>query len=175
LVDELADASADEDAEKRDRDAAPARRPLIVGLPVRDRVDEIALEMLGVLLQKEPCDFEIVAAEALVGEKIAEVEARRPAAACILTLPPGDMTATRHAAKRLRARVPGVAVIVGRLGGGAEAARTRHLMRTAGVREVGFSLAKLAEILGQIARETARMPVEQAHAEEGTPELTASR
>jgi len=175
LVDELADASADEDAEKRDRDAAPARRPLIVGLPVRDRVDEIALEMLGVLLQKEPCDFEIVAAEALVGEKIAEVEARRPAAACILTLPPGDMTATRHAAKRLRARVPGVAVIVGRLGGGAEAARTRHLMRTAGVREVGFSLAKLAEILGQIARETARRPVEQAHAEEGTPELTASR
>jgi len=175
LVDELAEAGAEEDAEAPDLAAAPARRALIVGLPVRDRVDEIALEMLGVLLKKEPCDFEIIAAEALVGEKIAEVEARRPAAVCVLTLPPADLTATRHAAKRLRARVPGVAVIVGRLGGGDEAARSRHLLRTAGVREVGFGLAKLAEILGQIARETARMPVEQTNAEEGTPELTAAQ
>ncbi|HEX6994715.1 MAG TPA: AI-2E family transporter [Gammaproteobacteria bacterium] len=175
LVDELADAVAEEGAEARDGAAASARRPLVIGLPVRDRVDEIALELLGVLLKKEPCELDVVSAEALVGEKIAEVETRRPAAVCVVTLPPGDLTATRHAAKRLRARVPGVAVIVGRLGGGAAAARSRHLLRTAGVRDVGFSLAKLAELLGQIVREAARTPAEDAVAGEGTPELTAAR
>src|SRR5690606_31099021 len=101
------------------------RRALVIGLPVRDNLDELALQLLRVLLGEEPCELEIVPAEALVGEKIAEIEERRPAAVCVLSLPPGDLTAMRHAAKRLRARVTGIPVIVGRLGGSGATARSR--------------------------------------------------
>jgi len=170
IVDSLSP-DADED-EQEEAAEAPPRRPLVIGLPVRDKLDEIALALLAALLREQPCDYEILPAEAFIGEKIAEIDARRPAAVCVLSLPPGDLTATRHAAKRLRARVPGVAVIVGRLGSGAATARSRQLLRTAGVRDVAFSLEKLAELLAQIVREAARRPADETGAE---PELSAAR
>src|SRR5690606_5343192 len=79
----------------------------------------------------------------------------------------GDLTAARHVAKRLRARVAGVPVIVGRLGRSGAPARSRQLLRMAGVRDVGFSLEKLKEVLRPCIREAARVDEARAEAEQG--------
>ncbi len=156
IVDDLWTSVAEESATTE-----TSARALVLGLPVRDRLDEIALQLLGVLMSDERCDFEVLAADALIGEKIAEVDARRPAAVCIVSLPPGDLTAVRHAAKRLRARVSRPTLFVGRLGGGSESDRSRDLLRTAGVRDVGFDLAKLKELLRPVVQQAiAAAPVE---------------
>src|SRR5690606_10298900 len=133
IIDELPIERTEEGDDSAEPAETSARCPRVIGVPVRDKVDEIALQLLAVLLRRERCDFEILPSEALLGEKIAEVEAKRPAAVCVLSLPPGDLTATRHAAKRLRARVPSVAVVFGRLGGGAATERSRRLLRTVGI------------------------------------------
>lgn len=172
IVDTLAaERDDDEDAAADGSSRPPGPCPRLIGLPVRDRLDELALELLALLLRKERCDFEILPSEGFIGEKIAEIEARRPAAVCVVSLPPGDLTATRHASKRLTARVPSVAVVVGRLGGGAASARSRHMLRTAGVREVGFSLRNLEELLGPIVRGAARTAVADGKEDEATPAL----
>jgi predicted PurR-regulated permease PerM len=101
-----------------------AQNPLVIGFPATNRFDEIGLEILRLLLRREAIELEILSPELLVGERVAEVEARRPAAVCIGSLPPGDLTATRHAVKRLQARVPEVKLVVGRLGAPAASQRT---------------------------------------------------
>src|SRR5690606_20186136 len=163
IIDDLPVENQDEDAAAAEHDTP---RVLVIGLPVRDKLDELALELLGVVLKEEPCDLQILAAEALVGEKIAEIEARKPAAVCVLSLPPGDLTATRHAAKRLHARVPNVPVIVGRLGGGGAPARSRQLLRLAGVRDVGFSLEELKDLLRPLVLGAARSDEAEARTTE---------
>ncbi len=120
---------------------------LLVGFPVRDRFDEIALALLGVLLQEEPCGLEILAADKLVGERIAQVEAQRPSAVCILSLAPGELAATRYVVKRLRARLPELGLAVGRLGADNASERGAQLARAAGAARVASSLAELRDLL----------------------------
>lgn len=156
IIDEL---PSEEDPDSSEGATSPA---LLIGFPVRDRLDAIALELLGVMLRDEPCTVEVLSPEMLVGERIAEVEARKPAAVCVISLPPGDLTAARHASKRLRARIPSVPVFVGRLGGPATPHRSRRLLQSAGARDVEFSLVGLAELLRPIVREAAREALESA-------------
>ena len=137
-------------------EAGEGPRVLLIGFPVRDKLDEIALELLGAMLREEPCKLEILSPEMLVGERIAEVVARRPAAVCIPSLPPGDLTATRHACKRLRARVPGLPVIVGRLSASKSPARSQDLLRAAGARHVAVSLEELRDFLRPVVRDARR-------------------
>src|SRR5690606_411361 len=173
IIDELPVDGTDEDGDAGEAGEVPAQCPRGIGMPVRDTLDELSPQPLAVLLRTARGDFEILPSEALLGEKIAEVEAKRPAAVCVLSLPPGDLTATRHAAKRLHARVPSVAVIVGRLGAGAAPERSRRLLRTAGIRDVGFSLQKLEELLGPIVRGAARAA--NGVPADTEPELSAAR
>ena len=151
IIDELPRGERGEEGE-----GAEHGRVLVTGFPVRDRLDALALELLAVLLRDEPCDVEILSPETLVGERIAKVEAGKPAAVCVLSLPPGDLTASRQAAKRIRARVPGVPIVAGRLGRYGAPPRSRDRLREVGVRDVEFSIARLAEVLRPIVRDAAR-------------------
>jgi hypothetical protein len=110
------------------------------------------LEVLGVLLREVHCTFEILSPETLIGERIAEVEARKPAAVCIASLP-GDLMATRHVCKRLRARLPELPLIVGRLLNSRKAPeRSCQLLKAAGARHVASTLEELRDLLQQVVR-----------------------
>jgi hypothetical protein len=89
----------------------------------------------------------------LIGERIVQIEEQRPAAICIPSLPPGDLTATRHVCKRLRARLPAMKLVVGRLGYQKAPVRSRKLLKQSGAHQVAASLVELREALLPIVLE----------------------
>jgi predicted PurR-regulated permease PerM len=95
----------------------PPRPPLqILGCAARDAADATALEMLA--LQLDPQDFRLeqVTSDMLVSEVLEEVERRQPSVICVVSLPRGGMSHTRHLCKRLRQRFPKLKIVVGRWG-----------------------------------------------------------
>jgi hypothetical protein len=96
----------------------------------------------------------------LVGERIAEVEKQKPAAVCIASLPPGDLTALRHVCKRLHTLQPELKLIVGRLCAQKATARSEELLRAAGAQLVAPTLAELREAVQRLVREL--QPAEQS-------------
>ena len=155
LLDEMVDSldSEMERASEAESEEAAEREPvLLIGMPVRDTLDEIALQLLGVMLREAHCTLEILSPEALIGERIAAVEERKPAAVCIASLP-GDLAATRHVCKRLRARLPNLPLIVGRLLNARKAPeRSVQLLKAAGAQHVAATLEELRDLLQQVVR-----------------------
>jgi predicted PurR-regulated permease PerM len=146
----------------RDEDGAPPSEAhvLFVGLPTQDRLDEIALRLLGVLLRRERgCELEIFSADKLIGERIADVEQRAAAAVCVVTLPPGDIGAARGVCKRLRARFPDLPILVGRFGESTSHERQQHALVEAGASRVTDRLGGLAEELVAIVTTVASLPL----------------
>jgi hypothetical protein len=156
MIDELVESLDSEMASPADAEDEPARQApepvLLIGMPVRDTLDDIALQLLRVMLREVHCTLEILSPETLIGERIAEVEARKPAAVCIASLS-GDLMATRHVCKRLRARLPGLPLVVGRLLNSRKAPeRSRRLLKAAGAQHVVSTLEELRDLLQQVVR-----------------------
>jgi predicted PurR-regulated permease PerM len=145
MVDDLP-ATADE------RSPRPEGSVALMGFPVRDALDEVALHILRALLRSERCEIQVLSAELLVGERIAMVEAQRPAAICMVSLPPGDLTALRQACKRLRLRHPSFELIVGRLGMPEAPARSTEVLLSAGANRVLTTLADVRDAARHAAR-----------------------
>jgi hypothetical protein len=146
MLHEIVDDLASTASEAGEDQAPPARAGTalrLIGFPARDKLDEIALNILRVLLLEESCELEVLSPDCLVGERVAAVEARKPAAVCVTSLPPGGLTATRHAFKRLRARMPGLKVIIGRLGAPQASARSAERLHSGGPEQVAATFAEL--------------------------------
>jgi predicted PurR-regulated permease PerM len=88
----------------------------ILGCPARDASDELALEMLRQLLDAEAIALDVVSRQALASEVLSRVEQQHLPIVCISAGPPGGLAQARYLCKRLRARVPGVKIVVGRWG-----------------------------------------------------------
>ncbi len=148
MVEDLPAAPDDERGPTRAANSAA-----VIGFPVRDTLDEVALHILRVLLQSERIEIDVLSADLLLGERVAAVEAKLPAAVCMASLPPGDLTALRHSCKRLRVSHPNVVqIVVGRLGLREAPARSTELLHTAGANQVHATLAELRDAVRQIAR-----------------------
>jgi predicted PurR-regulated permease PerM len=167
MIDEMVE-SLDGETDRGDAEdsepAKQAREPvLLIGMPVRDGLDDIALQLLGVLLREAHCTLEILSPDTLIGERIAEVEERKPAAICIASLP-GDLAATRHVCKRLRARLPNLSIVVGRLLNARKApGRSVQILKAAGVQHVAATLEELRDLLRQVVRNRQTgLPLEQS-------------
>jgi hypothetical protein len=150
IIDDLPPTQRVDDAPVPPRVGDPV---LLIGFPVRDEIDGIALQLVGGLLRDEHCELKTLPADMLIGERIAEIEKQKPAAVCVVSLPPGDLTALRHACKRLRARLPELRLIVGRLGAPKATARSDELLRAAGALQVLPTLAELRDALQRLVRE----------------------
>ena len=152
IIDEMIE-GLDEETETEGQPAQDLPEPvLLIGMPVRDTLDEIALQLLGVLLREAHCTLDILSPDTLIGERIAAVEERKPAAVCIASLP-GDLAATRHICKRLRARLPNLYLIVGRLLNSRKAPeRSVRLLKAAGAQQVSATLEELRDLLQQVVR-----------------------
>jgi hypothetical protein len=130
--------------------AASSPKVRIVGCPVRDEAEELALLMCRQLLAPTRYEMEVLGDEALTSEVVDQVAEKRPALICIVSLPPGGLAQTRYLCKRLRVRFPDNRVLVGRLE--TPTANHRDALLAAGADKVATTLVELRDQVSQISQ-----------------------
>ena len=90
---------------------APER---IAGFAVEAEADELALEMLGVLLEPTGLAIELAPARLLPSELLTFLEQGRYRIACLADLPPSPASKTRYVVRKLRGTLTDLKVLVGR-------------------------------------------------------------
>ena len=129
------------------RAATPKVR--ILGCPVRDEGDELALLMLRQLLDPGRYEIEILADELLAAEIVDQIAARSPALICLASLPPGGLAQTRYLCKRLRARFPDIKLLVGRWGSRID---DNDALLVAGAHKIGTTIIETRDQIMQTSQ-----------------------
>lgn len=149
ILDEFSErtAGADDGGDKDLPSHPPGTDPLVLGFPVRDMADELALRMVREVIDPGLCEFEILSRGMLIAEKIAAVAERKPACVCLLSVPPGDLRQLRQLYKRLRADIPDVRILVARMRRQGMSTKTREFLKTGGADRVFGTVAELRSAL----------------------------
>jgi predicted PurR-regulated permease PerM len=135
------------------------REPLrVLGWATNGSADELALEMLGHLLDDLPIVMEVTKGRMLASELVALVQAQGVSVICLADLPPSRPSKTRYLVKRLHAALPNVRILVGRWGPPALADDSTQLLRDAGATLVASTLVETRTYLGGLA-EIPRIPL----------------
>ena len=132
-------------------ESGPADRVRIVGCPVRDETDALALEMLRRLLDPSRCELELTGTARLTAEVVGWVSQHRPALLCIGAVAPGGLSQARHLCKRLRTQCPELKIVVGRWGLHDEMDADRQLLLAAGADHVETTLLDTQRTLARVA------------------------
>jgi hypothetical protein len=126
----------------------------VLGVPARNAADELALEMLALLLDPLSFDTEQLSTTPLASELINVIESQRPDLACIAALPPGGFSHARYLCKRLRVRFPELRILVIRPAQAADVEKvTRRLVENganAVANNLGQACAMAANLLGPV-------------------------
>ncbi|MBA4065400.1 MAG: hypothetical protein C0501_17140 [Isosphaera sp.] len=96
--------------------AAADDRVRVLVVPARDEAEHVAAEALAATLDVSRWDVRVAGDEMLASELAAAVGEFDPAVVVLATLPPGGLAHSRYLVNRLRAKCPGVHVLVGRWG-----------------------------------------------------------
>ncbi len=91
-------------------------RVRVLVVPARDEAEHVAADILAGTLDPTTWDVRVPGDEMLASELIAAVEDFQPSVVVLVTLPPGGLSHCRYLVNRLRAKCPGVKVVVGRWG-----------------------------------------------------------
>ena len=129
-----------------------------MGVPTNGIADEVALEMLGHLLDDLPIVVEVVKGRMLASDLVSLVQAQGISVICLADLPPSPPSKTRYLVKRLRAALPELRILVGRWGPRALADDSTQLLRDAGATLVATTLAETRTYLGGLV-EIPRVPL----------------
>jgi predicted PurR-regulated permease PerM/methylmalonyl-CoA mutase cobalamin-binding subunit len=127
----------------------PARA---LGVPARSEADEVALSLLGHLLEGSGIELQVTSADLLSSEIVREAGERRPPVIVLGTLPPGGLMQARYLIKRLRAAMPEVKIVVGRWCVRDDIEAVREALTAAGADAVGASLLETRDLVAELAR-----------------------
>jgi hypothetical protein len=102
---------------------------LVLCLPARDVVDEIAGQMFAQVLEFEGIPARGLSATRLASEMLDQVQEAGPLVVCVSALPPLASTHARYLCKRLQSRFPNLELVIGLWGmrKGLDKARARLL------------------------------------------------
>jgi hypothetical protein len=121
-------------------------------LPTNGVADELALEMLGHLLDDLPIVVEVAKGRMLASELVSLVQGQGVSVICLADLPPSPPSKTRYLVKRLHAALPEVRILVGRWGPRALADDSTQLLRDAGATLVASTLTETRTYLGGLVK-----------------------
>ena len=96
--------------------------------------------MLRQLLDPTRWEVEVLSLDLLSAELVALAGEKAPAVVCLGALPPGGLAHTRYLCKRLRARLPGARIVVGRWGLKANLEENEQQLREAGADQIETTL-----------------------------------
>ena len=134
----------------------------VLGWPAHGESDALALQMLGILVRDTPFKFETLPTPASLAGGIRILRERGCRVVCIADLPPGAPSKSRYLAKRLRAAVPGLTILIGRWAPPQLADEISTSLREAGADDVSSSLIETREQLSKLFSETALVGPESA-------------
>ena len=135
------------------------REPLrVLGFATNGVADELALQMLGHLLDDLPIVVEIIKGRLLASELVSLVQAQGVSVVCLADLPPSPPSKTRYLVKRLHAALPEVRILVGRWSPRALADDSTQLLRDAGATLVASTLTETRTYLDGLV-EIPRVPL----------------
>ncbi len=141
-------------------DSRLASPPLqIAGVAASGTSDALALRMLGQILAPSTCtlvNLEGAGSPMQLADRVAE---RSPALVILSHLPPEPLAQARYQVRRLRARFPGLAIVVGRWGEAASDAASEGVSG-AGATHVAFTLADARDQI--LARAASAVPAATA-------------
>lgn len=134
--------------------SAPApRQPLrVLGYAANGAGDELALAMLGHLVEDLPVAVEMHPGRLHAADLVSLVRAEGVPVVCIADLPPSPSSKTRYLVQRLHAALPDVRIVIGRWAPAALADDSSHVLRTAGASLVASSLSETRAYLEALSR-----------------------
>ncbi len=132
--------------------ALPGRRePLpMLAYAANGVADEVALTMLGHLVEDLPVTLEITRTRMLAADVVALIQEREFSIVCIADLPPSPSSKTRYLVKRLRAAFPDLRIVVGRWAPPALADESTQILRDAGASHVDSTLVETRTYLATL-------------------------
>jgi predicted PurR-regulated permease PerM len=145
-----------------DDPALPAQPLRVLGFPTNGSADELALEMLGHVLNDLPIVVQVTKGRMLASELVSLVQAQQISVICLADLPPSPPSKTRYLVKRLRAALPELRILVGRWAPQALTDDSTQLLRDAGATLVASTLAETRTYLGGVVGITG-IPLEEAN------------
>jgi predicted PurR-regulated permease PerM len=92
----------------RGKDAPPV---FVLGFPIKNEDDQLALHMFGQLVSLSGCRYEVRSHKLLTGELRSFIEKEGTAILVLCNLPPGGLMQTRLTCKRLRADFPDLPIM----------------------------------------------------------------
>src|SRR6185503_7701580 len=132
-------------------DVTPRER--IAGVAVEADADELALEMLGMLLDATPVAIELAPARLLSSELVTFLAQGRYRIVCIADLPPSRPSKARYLVRKLRAALPELTIVVGRWAPPAMADESSQSLLEAGANHVASTLLETRDELVRIVQE----------------------
>ena len=131
------------------------RRPLrVLGYAANGAGDELALAMLGHLVEDLPIAVEVHAERLQAADLVALVQAEGVSVVCIADLPPSPPSKTRYLVQRLHAALPEVRIVIGRWAPAALADESTQVLRAAGASQVAATLAETRTYLEGLSEPT---------------------
>jgi predicted PurR-regulated permease PerM len=146
------------------------KKQSVLAYPASSAADELALHMLGQLLEKTPVAMEVLSSHTLISELITATQERGCPIVCIADLPPSPPSKTRYLIKKLRSALPDVRIVVGRWAPTPLADEDARPLMEAGATHVASTMIETANQLRQLAELS---PQTQPDAETTKPTLVA--
>jgi predicted PurR-regulated permease PerM len=134
---------------------SPVRGPheplRVLGYATNGVADELALAMLGQVLDDLPISVEITRTRLQASDLLSLIREQAFSIVCLADLPPSPPSKTRYLVKRLRAALPDVRIVVGRWAPPTLADESTEALRDAGANFVASTLAETRTYLAGLA------------------------
>ena len=130
--------------------ALPGETLPVLAYAANGVADEVALAMLGHIVEDLPVTLEIARTRMLAADVIALIQERKCSIVCIADLPPSASSKTRYLVKRLRAFFPDLRIVVGRWAPPALADESTQILRDAGASHVDSTLVETRTYLATL-------------------------
>jgi len=148
-TDLLAEVEARGSAHENGEEACSGEPIRLLGYPVEGEADLLALRMLRPLLPAR-MELEIAPSGLLASDVVTMLQTGKYRAVCVADLPPSGPSKSRYLAKRIRAAVPEVRVLVGRWGPPGFTDEAQELLLRSDAHQVAVTLQETREELARL-------------------------
>jgi predicted PurR-regulated permease PerM len=162
VIDATRDLMADLGASASGPSAPPRPKVEITAVAAHGAADELALAMLGQLLESVDVTLDVLPFQLMSSEVVSQVKKGGRRIVCIADLPPSAPSKTRYLIKKLRAALPELSIVVGRWAPGAMADEDKTALRDTGANQVASNLIQTRDQIVELAAHLRLLSAEPA-------------